>query len=266
MKCAVRFPADRIRMTDRADFQNRRRNMFNPGDAFRVQNYYQRFSHCSMPAAFVFLQPAEVSALAEGETEGAVVEGVIRRISEAMNHFFGKRFISVDFCAPTDCPRYLSSKHGSVASAESGWYSLVTSPKIREMAANGLVQCICVRAFRTFDVPREFRLFIKDGKLAAMSQRFLIRHFRRLEKRTGEYWEIANNFFDSIQPMLPVPDLAMDIYVTSRKKVIMLDLNPWGDPTDPLMMASWNRDLSTPLGCLIVPPPHMISGDVNVSF
>ena len=240
--------------------------MNNPGDAFRVQNYYQKFSHCSQPAEFVMLQPEEVAALAAGETEGEVVKGVIRRISEAMGHFFGKRFISVDFCAPTDCPRYLSSKHGSVASAESGWYSLVTSPKIREMAAAGLVECICVRAFRTFDVPREFRLFVKNGKLAAMSQRFLIRHFRRLEKRTDEYWKLAEDFIQSISGHLPEPDIVVDIYITSRKKVIMIDLNPWGEPTDPLMMASWNRDLSAPLGCLIVPPPHMISGDVNVSF
>ena len=240
--------------------------MKNPGDEFRVQNYYPTFSDCSLPAHFVMLEPEETAALAAGETEGPVVEEVIRRISEAMSHFFRKRFISVDFCAPTDCPRYLSSKHGSVASAESGWYSLVTSPKIREMAAAGLVQCICVRGFRTFDVPREFRLFVKDGKLVAMSQRFLIRHFRRLEKRTEEYWEIASKFFDSIQAKLPVSDLAIDIYVTSRKKVIMLDLNPWGEPTDPLMMGSWTRDLSTPLGCLIVPPPHTISGDINVSF
>ena len=240
--------------------------MNNPGDAFRVQNYYEKFSHCSLPAHFVKLTPEEISALAGGETKGNVVKGVIRRISEAMRHFHGKRFISVDFCAPTDCPRYLSSKHGSVASAESGWYSLVTSPKIREMAAAGLVECICIRAFRTFDVPREFRLFVKERRLAAMSQRFLIRHFRRLEKRTDEYWNIADNFIQSVSGLLPAADIVVDIYITSRKKVIMLDLNPWGEPTDPLMMASWNRDLSTPLGCLIVPPPHTISGDVNVSF
>ena len=240
--------------------------MQNPGDIFRVQNYYQKFSHCSMPAVFVVLQPSEAAALAAGETEGSTVEGVVRRMSDAMRNFSGKRFVSVDFCAPTDCPRYLSSKRGSVASAQSGWYSLVTSQKVRDMAAAGLVQCICIRAFRTFDVPREFRLFIKDGKLAAMSQRFLIRHFRRLEKRTEEYWNIAEEFVSSVRHLLPVPDLAVDIYITSRKKVIMLDINPWGEPTDPLMMASWNRDLSTPLGCLIVPPPHTISGDINVSF
>ena len=266
MKSAVRLQRAEMQTDQKIDLQNGGSDMTNPGDVFRVQNYYQTFSKYLLPASFVTLQPDEIEALAEGKTEGPVVKGVIRRISEAMRHFRGKRFISVDFCAPTDCPRYLSSKHGSVASAESGWYSLVTSPKIREMAASGLVECICIRAFRTFDVPREFRLFVKDGKLSAMSQRFLIRHFRRLEKRTDEYWKLAEKFVQSVENVLPVKDIAIDIYITSRKKVIMLDLNPWGDPTDPLMMASWNRDLSTPLGCLIVPPPHTLSGDVNVSF
>lgn len=240
--------------------------MNHPGDAFRVQNYHEKFSRYCLPAKFIPLAPEEIAALAAGETKGDVVKGVIRRIGDAMRKFPGKRFISVDFCAPTDCPRYLSSKHGSVASPESAWNSLVTSPKIKEMAAQGLVQCICIRKFRIFDIPREFRLFIKKGKLTAMSQRFLIRHFRRLEKRTGEYWNIAEKFVKSVEKNLPAEDLVIDIYVTSRKKVIVIDLNPWGEPTDPLMMGSWNRNLSVPLGCLIVPPPHMISGDINVSF
>ena len=45
-----------------------------------------------------------------------------------------------------------------------------------------------------------------------------------------------------------------------------MDLNPWGEPTDPLMYRDWNREVKEPLGCLLVPPPCMISGDVNVSF
>lgn len=58
----------------------------------------------------------------------------------------------------------------------------------------------------------------------------------------------------------------MDIYITSGKSILVLDLNPWGDPTERLMLHSWEDDFSKPLGCLIVPPPHTLSGDVNVSF
>ena len=235
-------------------------------DAFRVQNYYPLFAHCSMPATFAFLRDAEISALANAETTGKNVESAVRRISEAMRPFSGKRFVTTDFAAPTDSPRFLSSKRGSVVSAESAWFSLAGSVRIRALAAKGLVQCVCVRKFRVFDVPREFRLFIKDGDLLAMSQRHLVRHFRRLEGRKEEYWRVAQEFFREIKESLPVASLAMDVYITSNRKVLVLDLNPWGEPTDPLMFRDWNRHVDAPLGCLLVPAPHTLSGDVNVSF
>ncbi len=235
-------------------------------DAFRVQNYYPLFAHCSMPATFAFLRDVEINALANAETTGKNVESAIRRISEAMRPFSGKRFVSTDFAAPTDSPRFLSSKRGSVVSAESAWFSLAGSARIRALAAKGLVQCVCVRKFRVFDVPREFRLFIREGDLVAMSQRHLVRHFRRLEGRKEEYWRVVQEFFCEIKESLPVASLAMDIYITSNRKVLVLDLNPWGEPTDPLMFRDWNRHVDAPLGCLLVPSPHTLSGDVNVSF
>ena len=235
-------------------------------DVFRVQNYYPLFAHCSMPATFAFLRDPEIEALAAGEYSGKYAISAIRRISEAMRPFHGKHFVSTDFAAPTDSPRFLSSKRGSVVSAESAWISLAGSAKIRALAAAGDVQCICVRKFRVFDIPREYRLFIRNGELLAMSQRFLIRHYRRLVHRQEDYWNVAKRFFEEIKGLLPVDTLTVDIYITCKRKVIVMDLNPWGEPTDPLMYRDWNREVKEPLGCLLVPPPCMISGDVNVTF
>lgn len=83
-------------------------------DVFRVQNYYPLFAHCSMPATFAFLRDPEIEALAKGEYAGKYADSAIRRISEAMRPFRGKHFVSTDFAAPTDSPRFLSSKRGSV--------------------------------------------------------------------------------------------------------------------------------------------------------
>lgn len=235
-------------------------------DVFRVQNYYPQFAHCSLPATFAFLREPEIAALANGEYTGRNAESAIRRISEAMRPFRGRHFVSTDFAAPTDSPRFLSSKRGAVVSAQSAWYSLAGSAKIRALAAAGDVQCVCIRKFREFDVPREFRLFVKNGELVAMSQRFLTRHFRRLVRRQEDYWNVAKMFFEEIRSSLPVDTLAIDIYITCKRKVIVVDINPWGEPTDPLMFRDWNREIPEPLGCLLVPPPCMISGDVHVSF
>ncbi len=237
-------------------------------DRLRVQNCQKAFPDCMLPALFVPVREDELKALAEGIAEGGRVQPAIDRIAWAMKHLpGGRRFVSTDFCAPTDSPRYLSSKRGAVVSAKSAWASLAQSGKVRSLAAKGLVSEICVRHFRVFDIPREFRLFIHDGKAYAMSQRFLVRHFRRLVGRSELYWGLAQRFVLDHASDFPAKDIVADIYITSAKKIILIDLNPWGPATDPLMLKSWDiPDFSKPRGYLIVPPPRTLSGDVNVSF
>jgi hypothetical protein len=58
----------------------------------------------------------------------------------------------------------------------------------------------------------------------------------------------------------------MDIYFTSAEEIMIIDLNPWGAPTEPLMLDTWERDWNEPTGIVLMPPPIQISGDVNISF
>ena len=66
--------------------------------------------------------------------------------------------------------------------------------------------------------------------------------------------------------MLPEQDLAIDIYFTSKDEILVIDLNPFGEPTDPLMLNSWNQDWQNSMGLKLIPSPTAISGDINVSF
>ena len=234
-------------------------------DFFRMQDWYPKLSSNSFPAVFLTLKDAEIAALAAGETSGAVVAALIPRLKLALRTFSGSRFVSVDSAAPTDTERFLK-KRGAVSSAESAWAVLAESSKVRNAAAAGTVSCICVRPFRRMDVTREYRLFIREGKLLAMSQYWLIRHFRRLVKLKDAYWSKAEKFVNEIAPILEMRDCAMDIYFTASGKILIVDVNPWGPPTGPLMLNSWDRDWNNTSGCFIVPPPHTLSGDVNVSF
>ena len=61
-------------------------------------------------------------------------------------------------------------------------------------------------------------------------------------------------------------DCVIGIDFKKTGEILIIDLNPWGEPTDPLMYNSWDRDWSQPGQCLIVPPPHQVSGDVNVKY
>ena len=58
----------------------------------------------------------------------------------------------------------------------------------------------------------------------------------------------------------------MDVYFTSANEILILDFNPWGEPTAPLIMKTWDRDWSEEAGINLIPPPIKVGGDVNVSF
>jgi len=234
-------------------------------DECRMPLWYPSFASWSFPTVFVRLRPEELAALGAGEDSGSAVEGVLPRLDHSLGTFSGSRFVSVDLAAPTDSERF-ESKRGAVRSAASAWKCLASSAKVRASVAAGHASCICVRPFRRMDQTREFRLFIKDRELKAMSQYWLIRHFRRLEGRKELYWDMAKSFVASVSWCLPSADMAMDIYITSGKEIIVVDLNPWGPPTNPLMLRAWDQDWSREQGIRLISPPTTISGDVNVSF
>ena len=177
----------------------------------------------------------------------------------------GNCIVSVDLAAPTDTERF-AGKRGAVYSARSAWHYLCESDKIRHAAAAGEATSICIRPFRSMNQTREFRLFINDRKLKAMSQYYLIRHFRRLEGYKQKYWELARDFVNHASWLLPVENIVMDIYISSADEIMIIDLNPWGEPTSPLLFKNWNIDWSVPYGLRLIPPPTRISGNVNVSF
>ena len=234
-------------------------------NVFRMPEWYPKLEKDCFPTVFLELGAEELEALKDGQTESEVLKDLLPELKRVMSEFSGAKFFSVDTVAPTDTERF-RLKRGAVHSAVSAWKILTESEKVREAAAAGLVSSICIRPFRRMQPAREFRLFIKDGKLVGMSQYWLIRHFRRLTGRLEAYWNKADELVKRIAPQLPVPDLTLDIYFKKDGGLLIIDLNPWGAPTDPLMYSIWERDWSQPGKCEIVPPPHIVSGNVDVAY
>lgn len=243
-------------------------------DFLRMPIWYPVLAGHTFLTSFVKLRASALRALIDGETEedceddddlNPAVEEVIEDLRRPMAAIPGNCFVCVDRCAPTDTERFYG-KRGAVYSPQSAWKYLALSEKVRNAARRGEVEYICIRPFRRMNRTREFRLFIRDRKLNAMSQYYLVRHFRRLEGVKKHYWEMAEDFVADIAWLLPLKDLVMDIYFTSSEKILIIDLNPWGDPTDPLLLRRWDRDWKKPAGIVLMPPPTRISGDVNVSF
>ena len=239
--------------------------------ALTIPEWYRSLDAYTFDTRFVKLSPEAVAALAAGADGGGKIsmdsdisQAVIAELRKVMAEFPGNCFVSVDSCAPTDTERF-RNKGGAVHSAKSAWYYLVESEKVAQAAAAGDVKYICVRPYRHISKAREFRLFIRDGKLRAMSQYNLIRHFRRLVGVRKQYWRLAEELVSSIGWRLPAQDVVMDIYITGKKEIIIIDFNCWGAPTDPLLL-SWDADWDNVAEMHIIPAPTKISGSVKVSF
>ena len=239
----------------------------NEKDFCRIVNWYPVLGEHSAVCGFLKLSAEEIKLLADGIGEGRQVKSVISRLKKVMRSVDANYcFVSTDYCSPTDTERF-EAKHGSVHSAESAWLYLALSQKVRNAAMNGQIEYLAVRPFERIDRTREFRLFVKDGELKAMSQYNLVRHFRRLEGIKKRLWRNTSKWFENIKPLLPVKDLVIDCYLKNDDRdVKIIDINPWGEPTDPLLLQTFDRDWSEVIVLKLMLPPTKISGDVAVSF
>lgn len=230
-----------------------------------VSNWYPRLRDNTFFTTFVKLTDKEMIVLANGRVDDPLAPQIIERIDAAMDQIpmRWRSFVSADTVAPTDTGRF-TSKFGAVVSAESAWRVLCESSKVRLAVANGDTDTIVVRPYRPLTRPREFRLFIYNGELKAMSQYWLTRHFRRLndDSLKSTFWNEAKKFVQSIKSKLPEQTLVMDVYFTRHHRIMIMDLNPWGPPTKPLLMNSWNLDWKTEFGLRLIPPPEQSAGAV----
>lgn len=233
-----------------------------------ASKWYPDLAEHTFPMQFVPLRPEEIIALANGRSDAPEAAEVIQRIDAAMKRIpmLWRSFVFADSVAPTDTERF-KLKGGAVVSAESAWRILCESGKVRLAVAGGHASMIGIKPYRPITQPREFRLFIQDGELKAMSQYWLNRHFRRLNADfvQEDYWNRAQKFIADIAWKLPVKTLVMDIYFTRQLEILIIDLNIWGLPTDPLLLRKWNIVWDPIPGLKLIPPPVQISGEVHVS-
>lgn len=233
-------------------------------DAIGISSWYTALSDHTFPTVFVRLSAGELAALLAGDRDADDARHTFVRLDAAIHALPGACVVGTDVCAPTDTVP--GGRARPLHSGRAAWERLAASAKVREALRGGVTDRLVVRPYRRMDRTREFRLFIRDAQLLAMSQYCLERHFRRLARRVPQLWEQGREFAREIIPLLPAATLAVDVYLTSEGRFLIVDLNPWGPPTDPLLLRTWDRDWREPLGLRIIPEPVKMKGDVSVSF
>ena len=215
-----------------------------PEPFWLLPHWYPQLAAHTFITTFVPLPKDAIALLQQGELDDLDEEEridtlMIEELRQPMAEIPGNCFICVDSCAPTDTERF-RIKGGAVYSPRSAWQLLRESDKVRQAARAGLVSSICLRPFRNMTAAREFRLFIKDGKLKGMSQYHLTRPFRRLEGVKDDLWSRCQLFINAKAWRLPTEPLVMDVYFTANyERLMIVDLNPWGAETDAKLF-SWD--------------------------
>ncbi len=236
-------------------------------DFCRIVNWYPVLGEHSEFTAFLKLSAEEIDLLAAGVKKGSNVSGIVKRMKKIMKAGAAANyFVSADLCSPTDTERF-AAKRGAVHSAESAWFFLASSEKIRTAAQNGELEYLAIKPFVKIDRTREFRLFIYGGELRAASQYNLTRHFRRLEGIKNNLWKRIERWFVEVKNQLPIENVIIDVYLENDdRNVKIVDLNCWGGETDPLLLRTFEQDWSQTIGLKLMLPPAEISGNVEVSF
>ena len=231
---------------------------------FAISHWYADLGDCTFPTVFVRLSGAEIEALLSADSQSDAARKSMARLDLAIQSLPGASFVGADVCAPTDSPQY---RHGhGLRTGRAAWELLAGSRKICDAFRAQATQRFTVRPFRRMERTREFRMFICQRRLAAMSQYHLDGYAARLHARQAEIWSLAQAFAAEIIPWLAAENFAMDVYLTSDRQLLVVDLNPWGDPTSPLLLRGWDRDWTQEAGLKLIPKPVKMKGEISVSF
>lgn len=100
---------------------------------------------------------------------------------------------------------------------------------------------------------QEFRCFVRNRCMIAISQRHHSQHFPHLMEDATRIRDLIHEFFlDYVQERFPDDKYVVDVYIDKQHRVWIVDFNVWGARTDSLMFG-W-RELTDMSPCLMKVP------------
>ena len=100
---------------------------------------------------------------------------------------------------------------------------------------------LILRKWKDINPAMEFRCFVKNNELIAISQRDVASCYDFIEQCERAICSDINSFYNNkIANKFPDSSYTFDVYRCSAQNVLLIDFNPFGFQTDPLLF-SWNE-------------------------
>ncbi|CAF0883297.1 unnamed protein product [Rotaria sp. Silwood1] len=95
---------------------------------------------------------------------------------------------------------------------------------------------LVLRKWSALHPSKEFRCFVKNHRIIAISQRDSENYYDFIEPSANQIMTNIVEFFNThIQNKFPSVDFVVDIYRKDSNKLYIIDFNPWGPMTDSLL-------------------------------
>lgn len=110
---------------------------------------------------------------------------------------------------------------------------------------------LCLRKWTSIQSSSEFRCFVKDNDIIAISQRDCTSFYEYLcEYKETILQDILKFHSSKISTKFPIKDYVMDVFRPNEDEVVLIDFNPFSIMTDGLLF-SWEEldSITTPVLC-----------------
>ncbi|KAK9810430.1 hypothetical protein WJX72_010569 [[Myrmecia] bisecta] len=189
---------------------------------------------------------------AEAATQVENWPELMRRISDAITELGGQVIPKLSWSVPKDATWISANKSLICENAEEVVLLLKSSDRIAHDICHAFDGCtappcpppkhtLALRKAYDLKPEREFRCFVKGNDLIGVSQRDITSYYPQLRAQQEELMEIILEFFEEhLEHRFPSADYVVDLYVATNGKVRIVDFNPPGGTTSPLLF-SWEE-------------------------
>ncbi|XP_071082456.1 translation initiation factor eIF2 assembly protein-like [Haliotis cracherodii] len=179
-----------------------------------------------------------------------------RLVKKAIQKLGGRVFPKLNWSAPRDatwisfdktlkctCPSdvYLLLKSSDFIAHDLSQPFLHCSDCDLEMARADVKYDLILRRWQDLQPGMEFRCFVRNKKLIAISQRHHIQYYAFLETQKDEIIsDIQAFFYHMISNKFPDESYVFDVYRKDKGHLTLVDFNPFGEVTDALLF-TWEE-------------------------
>ncbi|KAA6426686.1 MAG: cell division cycle protein [Trebouxia sp. A1-2] len=177
---------------------------------------------------------------------------VLAEVQQAIEVLGGTIIPKLNWSCPKDATWVTATNSIKCTNADEVLLLLKSSDRVAHDICNAFDSCegqpqqdvpytLVLKKYYDLKPEREFRCFVQGHDLIGVSQRDVTQHFPALADEASDLEEIILEFFEEhVQHKFPDPDYTMDVYVATNRTVRLMDFNPIGGSTAPLLF-DWDE-------------------------